>query len=213
MENIFYMIERLCPNGVKYKKLGEIATEFYRGSGIKRDELIENGTPCIRYGEIYTTYGIHFNKCISHTDENNIRSKKYIQYGDVLFAVTGESVEDIAKSTAYLGKEKCLVGGDILVMKHNQNPKYLSYALSTTNAGMQKSKGKIKSKVVHASLESIKQIKIPVPPLEVQDEIANILDEYSEKVTALQHELEKEIELRKKQYEYYRDKIFDMKRR
>ncbi|MDE7122222.1 MAG: restriction endonuclease subunit S, partial [Oscillospiraceae bacterium] len=47
---------------VEWRTLGEIATEFYRGSGIKRDELTENGTPCIRYGEIYTTYGIYFNK-------------------------------------------------------------------------------------------------------------------------------------------------------
>ncbi|MCM1221116.1 MAG: restriction endonuclease subunit S [Lachnospiraceae bacterium] len=41
----------------------EIATRFYRGSGIKRDEVTENGTSCIRYDEIYTTYGVHFDKC------------------------------------------------------------------------------------------------------------------------------------------------------
>ena len=137
---------------VEYKTLGEIVTEFYRGSGIKRDEVTENDTLCIRYGEIYTTYGVHFNKCISHTDKNNIKSKKYMEYGDILFAITGESVEDIAKSMAYLGLEKCLFGGDIVVMKHKQNLKYLSHALSTTNAGIQKSKEKIKSKVVHSSI-------------------------------------------------------------
>lgn len=208
MENIFDMIERLCPDGVEYKTLGEIATEFYRGSGIKRDELTENGTPCIRYGEIYTTYGIYFDKCVSYTDENNIKSKKYIEYGDILFTITGESVEDIAKSTAYIGKEKCLVGGDIVVMKHNQNPKYLSYALSTTDARMQKSKGKIKSKVVHSNVPSIKEIKIPVPPIEAQCEIVNILDNFMEMIELLK----RETELRQKQYEYYRDKIFDLKR-
>ncbi|MDQ9884929.1 restriction endonuclease subunit S, partial [Acinetobacter baumannii] len=83
----------------------------------------------------------------------------------------GESVEDIAKSCAYVGHDKCLAGGDIVVLKHNQDPKYLSYALSTTEAKMQKSKGKVKSKVVHSNVLAIKEIMIPVPPLEVQHEI------------------------------------------
>lgn len=194
-------------DNVEWKTLGEIATGFYRGWGIKRDELTENGTPCIRYGEIYTTYGIHFDKCVSYTDENNIKSKKYMEYGDILFAITGESVEDIAKSTVYIGKEKCLVGGDIVVMKHNQNPKYLSYALSTTDARIQKSKGKIKSKVVHASLESIKQIKIPVPPIEEQERIVKILDKFDTLCNDLTHGIPAEISARQKQYEYYRDKL------
>ena len=51
-----------------------------------------------------------------------------------MFAITGESVEDIAKSVAYVGHEKCLAGGDIVVMKHNQNPRYLAYVLATTEA-------------------------------------------------------------------------------
>lgn len=53
-------------DSVEWWTLGEIATECYRGFGIKRDELTENGTPCIRYGEIYTTYGVHFNECVTY---------------------------------------------------------------------------------------------------------------------------------------------------
>ena len=59
--------------------LGEIATEMYRGAGIKRDEVTEEGMPCVRYGEIYTTYDIWFDECVSHTDEDKIPSKKYLQ--------------------------------------------------------------------------------------------------------------------------------------
>ena len=118
---------------------------MYRGAGIKRNEVTESGISCVRYGEIYTTYNVTFDKCVSHTNEEKITSKKYFEYGDVLFAITGESVEEIGKSIVYLGNEKCLAGGDIVVMKHKQNPKYLAFALSTTNAQMQKSKGKIKS--------------------------------------------------------------------
>ncbi len=209
MTKLEQLIKELCPNGVEYKKLGDIATDIFRGAGITRDQVTEEGIPCVRYGEIYTTYGIYFDTCVSHTDESTVQSKKYFEHGDILFAITGESVEDIAKSTAYVGYEKCLAGGDIVVLKHKQNPKYLSYVLSTTSAQAQKSKGKVKSKVVHSSVPAIKDIVIPVPPLEVQAEIVKILDEYSTSVTALQQELEKELTARKKQYEYYRDLLLD----
>ena len=97
------LIHRLCPDGVEHKALREIAVDIYRGSGIKRDEVTEWGTPCVRYGEIYTTYGIWFEQCVSHTIEENIKNPKYFEYGDILFAITGESVEEIAKSCAYIG--------------------------------------------------------------------------------------------------------------
>ena len=201
------LIQNLCPNGVEYKTLGEIKTAIYRGSGITEADLVEAGTPCIRYGEIYTTYGVWFNSCVSFTDEAKIKSKKYMEHGDILFAITGESVEDIAKSTAYMGYERCLVGGDIIVMKHNQNPKYLSYALSTQQAQKQKSKGKVKSKVVHSNASSIEAIRIPVPPIEIQEEVVRILDEYSEKKAQLIDALTAELTMRSEQVAYYYDYI------
>ena len=122
-----------------------------------------------------------------------------------MFAITGESVEDIAKSVAYVGHEKCLAGGDIVVMKHNQNPRYLAYVLATTEARMQKSKGKVKSKVVHSNVPAIKEIQIPLPSLEVQERYANVLDNFESICTDLNIGLPAEIEARQKQYEYYRD--------
>jgi len=151
--------------------LKDIATEIYRGAGITRDQVTGNGTPCVRYGEIYTSYNVWFDECISHTNADEVVSKKYFEYGDILFAITGEKVEDIAKSCVYIGKERCLAGGDIVVMKHEQNPKYMGYVLSTANAQEQKSKGRVKSKVVHSNVPAISEIVIPLPPLEKQAEI------------------------------------------
>lgn len=198
---------RSTQDGVLWGKLGDIATEIYRGAGIKRDEVTEKGIQCVRYGEIYTSYNIWFDTCISHTIENKIASKKYFEKGDILFAITGESVEEIAKSCAYVGDEKCLAGGDIVVMKHKQNPKYLAYALATTNAQMQKSKGKVKSKVVHSSVPAIKEIVIPIPSLEEQQRIVDILDRFDKLCNDLSEGLPAEIAARQKQYEYYRDKL------
>ena len=207
MSKLDEMIRELCPDGVEYKTLGEIAVDIYRGAGITRDQVTAEGTPCVRYGEIYTTYGVWFDKCVSHTDESKLLSKKYFEHGDILFAITGESVDDIAKCCVYIGHEKCLAGGDIVVLKHNQNPKYLSYALATTDARQQKSKGKVKSKVVHSSVPAIREIKVPVPPIEIQREIVRILDDYTENVTELQRQLAAEMTARKTQYSFYRDKL------
>ena len=205
MSRLEELLKELCPDGVEYKTLGEIGTEMYRGAGIKRNDITEIGTPCVRYGEIYTTYHISFDKCVSHTKPEFAAKGKHFSYGDILFAITGESVEDIGKSCVYLGYEDCLAGGDIVVLKHKQNPKYLAYALETTAARRQKSKGKIKSKVVHASVPSLKEIIVPVPPLEIQSEIVKILDNFTE--------LTAELTARKKQYEYYRDKLLTFDRK
>ncbi len=198
--------------GVERVRLGDIATDIFRGSGIKREEVTEDGIPCVRYGEIYTRYNTWFEKCISHTKLEYVASPKFFEHGDILFAITGESVEDIAKSVAYVGHEKCLAGGDIVVMKHKQNPRYVAHALLTTDARAQKSKGKVKSKVVHASVQSIEDIEIPLPSLDVQERIANVLDNFDAICSDLNIGLPAEIEARNKQYAYYRDLLLSFDR-
>ena len=177
--------------GWEYKKLGEIATEMYRGSGIKRDQITKEGTPCVRYGEIYTTYNISFDSCVSYTNKENISSPKYFEHGDLLFAITGESVEDIGKTIAYLGNEKCLCGGDIICMKHQQNPKYLAYALSTPDAIRQKGIGKTKLKVVHTNAPALRSITIPIAPIDKQQSIVDYLDSAFAKIDAMKANAEK----------------------
>lgn len=194
-----------CNTTIPMVKLKDIATDIYRGAGIKREEVTESGIPCVRYGEIYTTYNTWFDTCKSHTDLKYVPNPKYFEHGDILFAITGESVDDIAKSVAYVGHEKCLAGGDIVVMKHKQNPRYLAHVLATQAAREQKSKGKVKSKVVHSNVPSIEQIEIPLPSLDVQERYANVLDNFESLCNDLKIGLPAEIEARRKQYEYYRD--------
>lgn len=210
-----YYREKLILNAknVEIKTLEEIATDIYRGAGIKRDETTLTGIPCVRYGEIYTSYNISFSKCVSFTQEDVVASPKYFEYGDILFAITGESIEDIAKSIAYLGNDKCICGGDIVVMKHKQEPRYISYALSTYDAIVQKGKGKVKSKVVHSSVPAIQKIRIPVPPMDEQVRIADKLDAFLTLIYDDNKGLLAEIDARHKQYEYYRDKLLTFERK
>lgn len=198
---------------VKWMKLKDVATQWYRGAGIKREEVSEDGMPCIRYGEIHTTYNIWFDDCISHTDESKQASRKYAEKGDILFAITSEDIPLVGNSVAYLGNERIMVGGDIVVMKHNQDPKYMAYALSTSDAIKQKGKGKVKSKVVHTNVPSLQEIVIPIPSLVEQQRIVSILDRFDTLTTDLTQGLPAEIEKRRQQYEYYRDKLLTFKRK
>ena len=198
---------------IKWMRLKDVATQWYRGAGIKREEVSNEGMPCIRYGEIHTSYNIWFKDCISHTDETKQATKKYAEYGDILFAITSEDIPLVGNSVAYLGKEKIMVGGDIAVMKHHQDPRYMAYALSTSDAIKQKGKGKVKSKVVHTNVPSLQEIVIPIPPMEEQQRIADILDRFDTLTNDLTSGLPAEIEKRRQQYEFYRDKLLTFKRK
>jgi type I restriction enzyme S subunit len=92
-------------------------------------------------------------------------------------------------------------------MKHRQDPKYIAYALSTADARAQKSRGRVKSKVVHTNVPAIQKIAIPLPPLAEQERIASMLDRFHALATDIAGGLPAEIEARKKQYEYYRNKL------
>ena len=63
------------------------------------------------------------------------------------------------------------------------------------------------SSIQHPSMKDVLDMKIPVPPIEIQNEIVSILDKFSEYTTSITEGLPAEIELRKKQYEYYRNKL------
>ena len=154
-----------------------IASSLEKGSGITKEDVLENGDiQCVRYGEIYSKYDGGFSTTCSRTKLSAISSPQHINYGDILLAGTGELVEEIGKNIVYLGAEPCLAGGDIIVMRHSQDPVFLNYAMNSISSQMQKSKGKAKLKVVHISATNIGNVLIALPPIEEQIKIGKYLD-------------------------------------
>ena len=155
-----------------------VFNELIKGSGISKDEVFENGDiQCVRYGEIYTKYDISFGKTFSKTIEDKIPSKVYLEKGDIIFSATGELVEEIGKNVVYLGEEKCLAGGDIIIGRHSENAEYLNYAMYCSASQIQKSRGKAKLKVVHISATNIGNIIVSIPPINEQIEIVTYLNQ------------------------------------
>ena len=165
------------PEEWEVKRTKYFADSFFKGNGITKEDIVENGRiPCVRYGEIYTKYNQSFDNCFSHTELERIASPQFFSKGDLLFTCTGELIEEIGKCVVYLGTEDCLAGGDIIVMKHSQDPAFMSYALNSNYAQAQKSCGKTKLKVVHISASEIKNVLLAFPPYEEQKEISEYLD-------------------------------------
>lgn len=204
MSCILDLIARHCPNGVPHKALGEIG-EFTRGRRFTKDDIVDvdEGLPSIHYGEIYTHYGTWTLSALAHV-RNDLRNQlRFAKPGDVVVAGVGETVEEVGKAVAWLGAEEVAFHDDCFALRHEQDPRYIAYAMQTADFHAQKNKYVARAKVKRLSGESLAKIVVPVPPIEVQQEIVRILDLFKE----LEAELEAELVARRKQYQHYRDSL------
>ena len=198
---------------VEKKTLKDIG-EFINGSGMPKTSFDEKGeVGAIHYGHIYTNYNLFVISPIVKVNKEISERLKKVNYGDIVIAKTSENIEDIMKSVAYLGKEEAVVGGHAAVYKHKQNPKYLSYVFNGS-IELIKQKNKLANgvKVIEISTTEMGKISIPLPPLHVQQHIVSILDKFDTLVHDITEGLPKEIELRQKQYEYWREQLLSFNR-
>lgn len=192
--------------------MGEIGT-FVRGNGLQKKDFTESGVGCIHYGQIYTFYGTYATETKSFVEENLARKLLNVNPGDIILACTSENVEDVAKGVAWLGENDIVTGGHSVVFRHTQNPMYIAYFLQTEAFFKQKKKYAYGAKVIDIRTEDLAKIKIPVPPLELQEKIVAILDKFETLVNDLTEGLPAEIEAVRQQYEYFRNKLLTFKQR
>ena len=175
---------------VRIRSLGEIV----RGSGIKRNETVQQGLPCVRYGELYTTYQTSFTSAVSFIAPDLYEKCKHFSYGDVLMTLTGENKPDIAKAVAYLRTEPIAASGDLAFWtQHGMNPLFLSYIMASPYIIARKVALATGDIIVHISGDKLGTILLPVPPLAEQERIVAciqeaelVIENYAIKATALQ---------------------------
>ena len=181
MKNLETLINKLCPDGVEFVKLGDVC-EIKRGVRVVKRDLQETGDIPV------------FQNCLTplgYMDKANYPS-------GISFVISAGAAGDIGFSDIpFWAADDCLA----ITCPANIINKYVYYFLKTNEL-------KIKSRVRKAgtprlSRSVIDKIEIPLPPIEVQTEIVRILDKF----TSLEAELEAELDCRKRQYEYYRDKL------
>jgi type I restriction enzyme S subunit len=195
---------------VEWKELGEIG-KLVRGSGLLKSDFKEEGFPCIHYGQIHTYYGTSANKTISFVSLDQSKKLRKAKKGDVLIAGVSENVEDVCKPLAWLGEDVC-ISGDMYAFRHNQNTKYITYLLQTTDFIRYKERFAHGAKVTRLRREKLLSYKIPLPPLAEQERLVSILDKFDALVNDISIGLPAEIEARQKQYEYYREKLLSFRK-
>ncbi|GAA8756833.1 restriction endonuclease subunit S [Helicobacter pylori] len=184
------LLQTLAPKGVEFRKLGEVC-EIIRGKRVTKKEILDKGKyPVVSGGIGFMGYLNEYNR-----EENTITIAQYGTAGFVNWQNQKFWANDVCFSV--IPKETLINRYLYYVLTNMQN--YL-YSISNRSA-------------IPYSISSnnIMQITIPIPPLEIQQEIVKILDQFSVLTTDLLAGIPAEIEARKKQYEYYREKLLAFK--
>ncbi|WP_165904029.1 restriction endonuclease subunit S [Plasticicumulans lactativorans] len=168
------------------KRLGELGI-FLKGTGIRKDEAQSGVLPCVRYGELYTHHDDIirlFNSYISReVAESAIRIKK----GDILFAGSGETKEEIGKCAAFVDEIEAYAGGDVVILRPiGVNSVFMGYCCNTPAVTRQKSSLGQGDAVVHISANALSSIEVYLPDTSEQTAIATILSDMDAEITTLE---------------------------
>lgn len=178
--------------GWEVKKFGEIGT-VERGAGISKKDFVEEGLPCIHYGQLHTILGPttrHHHSCIP---ESLLPKYKIAHTNDVIMAITSEDVDGSCKSTAWLGNYDIVIGSDAAILHHEQDGTFLSYYTMTKAFFNEKSKYAKGFKVTHISAKEIENIPVYLPPLALQKDFAKrieVIEQQKENIKSTIHDLE-----------------------
>lgn len=198
---------------VVYKKLGEMA-ELVRGNGLSKKDFAPEGIPAIHYGQIYTYYGNETKETISFVTPETASKLRKVFCGNVVITNTSENLEDVGKALLYSGKSEAVTGGHATIIRCSEHllPKFFVYYTKTRSFFDQKRKLAKGTKVIDVSATDLARIEIPIPPLSEQQRIVEMLDKFDTLTNSISEGLPLEIQLRRQQYEYYREQLLDFRR-
>ncbi len=170
---------------------------FSKGKGIKRDDVVESGLACIRYGEIYTHYNDYVRECFSHITPGVAKESQRLHAGDLLFAGSGETADEIGKCVAFLMDEEVYAGGDIVIFSPlGQDSTFLGYLMNYATIAEQKSRMGQGDAVVHISARSLSSLRFKRPNLPEQKAIASILSDMDAEIAVFEQRRDKTRDLK-----------------
>lgn len=170
--------------GWEVKTFGELGL-IERGAGISKKDFVDEGLPCIHYGQLHTILGPTTKRHYASIPESLLPKYKIAHTGDLIMAITSEDVEGSCKSTAWLGNYDIVVGSDAAILHHEQDGTFLSYYTKTKAFFNEKSKYAKGFKVTHISTKEIEKIPVYLPPLSLQHEFAERIDNIENQKTQI----------------------------
>jgi type I restriction enzyme S subunit len=178
------------------KRLGELGT-FLKGSGVRRDQANSGDLPCIRYGEIYTHHNDYVRSFNSWISSNVAAAATKLRQGDLLFAGSGETKDEIGKCVAFVDDREAFAGGDIVILRlADTNPIFMGYYCNTAPVNAQKASKGQGDAVVHISAAALSDIAVALPSHDEQVAIAGVLSDMDAELAALEARRDKTRDLK-----------------
>lgn len=170
-------------------KMPDLGT-FLKGKGIPKSQVVSKGLPCIRYGELYTKHHQIVRGISSYIAAENAKNAFSIEYGDVLIAGSGETIEEIGKSAVYLGREQAFCGSDILVFRPFVKGGYWGYMLNSRLVREQLNQRGTGAQVAHIYISDLEKIRVPHHNEDACDTIASTLESTSQAILSTKELIE-----------------------
>jgi len=212
MTNLECLIAELCPNGVPTYTLGEIGW-FYSGlSGKSKEDFTDGNAKYITYMNVFMNIAINTNirnfvRLVTGERQNKV------QIGDIIFTASSETPDECGMSsvlTQDIGETLYLNSFCFGLRLYKQNlllPEFSKYLFRSDNLRRQIRRTASGVTRFNVSKEKMKKVVVSVPPIQIQQEIACILDKFTQLAAELTAELAAELAARKKQYDYYRNEL------
>ena len=184
------------PEHWEVRRLRQIGP-LLKGSGGTKEDIVESGVPCVRYGDLYTTHSYFIRQARTFVTAERAADYFPIRLGDVLFAASGEDLAEIGRSAVNLIEAVAVCGGDTVVLRPDGRavPAFLGYACDSWVAKAQKASMGRGTTVKHIYPDELKRLVIFVPSPDEQAMIADFLDAETAKIDALIAEQQRLIEL------------------
>lgn len=170
---------------------------FFKGGGGTKDDEAKEGVPCVRYGDLYTTHQFFVRHTRAFVSEAQAAAYTPLEFGDLLFAASGETLDEIGKSAVNLLRGRACCGGDVIIFRSqgSLDARYLGYAADCPSAVHQKATMGRGITVMHIYAAQLKRLALPVPPLAEQFAIADFLDGLRASIGRAIGRAERQIEL------------------
>lgn len=170
--------------------IGDIC-EIERGKRFVRADIVDDGVPCIHYGDIYTQYGLSVTKTKGCLKPELAKKMRFAKKNDVVVVQAGENNWDIGVGVAYFGEEPAAVHDACFILRHKQDPMFISYYLRSYNYHWYLLDYVHEGKICSFLKPALEKAPIPLPPLSEQQSIVATLDSLKSKVDHLQENYKK----------------------
>lgn len=214
MSHIDGLIRNLCPDGVEYKSLGEVGHLLGGLTGKTKADFVDGTARYVSYKNVYSNLEVDVT-ADDFVRISNSETQNTLRIGDILFTGSSENREGVGLTSVVTSPPLAplYLNSFCICFRPNKNftllPEFAKHLFRSDTIRQQVIKTATGVTRINISRNNLAKIQVPLPPAELQQEIARILDQFTQMEAELKAELEAELEARRQQYFHYCASAFD----